>query len=524
VNHPHFILNTSFFILLFWDPFQVAKLTASQKASLEKSLLKFRQYQEPVFRSKLGMLVLHWSRQIGKSFTLAAWAVRRLIDNPGRLVTVLSNSKSNGQEFILKASEVCNLLRTAFETVDLSSDDRIENMRMEIRITIKGKVGRIIVLAANPRTARGFSGDLILDEFAFHEDSAAIWDAAEPIISSNPDYLCRIASTGNGRFNMFYQMANESSPYTISRIRRSEAYRMGVKIYDPATRAELSPDEARAGALDKASYDQNYECAFNDENMALLTQGLISACEYSGDWRTECFICSQDWSNNATEFLRACAGPLCVGLDVGRTRDITVITVGERIGGVILTRAILRISAMRLPQQLERLRPILRMPNFGRLSGDATGLGLGLLEFAQEECGAYRVEAVQFASREKRSVRGIEQGDSALVTELMALDLLDVFESRAIRIPCEGALRDSLRKPERIQNASGVRIAATRDEAGHADEFWSIALMIRALSSRAGSGSCGGVSMVGHNRAALGDGTGGVNRGGRSLRQMGGLI
>ena len=66
----------------------------------------------------------------------------------------------------------------------------------------------------------------------------------------------------------------------------------------------------------------------------------------------------------------------------------------------------------------------------------------------------------------------------------MALDLLEVFESRAIRIPCEMTLRDSLRKPERITTGGGVRIAATRDGAGHADEFWSMALMVRALKRR----------------------------------------
>jgi len=259
---------------------------------------------------------------------------------------------------------------------------------------------------------------------------------------------------------------------------------MGVKIYDPATRNEITPLEARAAALDKASYDQNYECAFNDENMALLTLAVIGECEYSPEaGRTECWVCSQDWTYDALEALRACQGPLGVGLDVGRSRDITVITVGERIGGVVFTRAILRISSMRLPQQLDRLRPVLQMPNFGRLSGDATGLGLGLVEFAQEECGAGRAEAVQFASREKRTVSGIQQGDSALVTELMALDLLEVFENRSIRIPCEEALRESLRKPERITTASGVRIAASRDGAGHADEFWSLALMVRALKT-----------------------------------------
>jgi len=386
--------------------------------------------------------------------------------------------------------QVCELMRVACEAVDLSQDKRIDDMRMEIRIRAEKKFGRIIVLAANPRTARGFSGDLILDEFAFHEDATAIWDAAEPIIASNPDYACRVSSTGNGRFNMFYRMANEKSPYSVSRIRRSEACRMGVKIYDPATRRELTPEQARAAALDKASYDQNYECAFNEESMALLTQALISAAEYQavpgdgvGSGEPTCFICSQDWSREAIEFLRSCKGPLGVGLDVGRSRDITVITVGEKLGGVVFTRAILRISGMRLPQQLERLRPLLEMPNFGRLSGDATGLGLGLVEFAQEECGAYRAEAVQFASRERRTVKGIEQADSALVTELMALDLLAAFENRAIRIPGETALRESLRKPERITTSAGVRIAATRDGAGHADEFWSMALMLRALKS-----------------------------------------
>ena len=129
-----------------------------------------------------------------------------MLTKPGRLVTVLSNSKDNGIEFMQKVREVCALAGVAFEEEDLWADEFFENMQIEARIKVGGKIGRIKVLAANPRTARGFSGDLILDEFAFHENSIAIWDAAEPIISSNPDFECRIASTGNGRFNMFYQM------------------------------------------------------------------------------------------------------------------------------------------------------------------------------------------------------------------------------------------------------------------------------------------------------------------------------
>src|SRR6185436_9141241 len=154
----------------------------------------------------------HWSRQIGKSFTLAAWAVDRLISRPGRLVTVLSNSRENGGEFIARVGEVCQLLDVVYKQENLSLDERLESMRFEIRIRRNKQIGRIKVLSANPRTARGFSGDLILDEFAFHEDSAAIWEAAEPILASNPDFLCRIASTGNGKHNMFYRMASGLGP------------------------------------------------------------------------------------------------------------------------------------------------------------------------------------------------------------------------------------------------------------------------------------------------------------------------
>ena len=180
------------------------------RGKLNEEALGLRAYQRNIFWDQTsGIVVLHWSRQIGKSFVLAAWAVYRLMTRPGRLVTVLSNSKENGAEFLLKCAEVCRTTCTRFETVIRSPGLDFEDMRMELRIRYRGRTGRIKVLAANPRTARGFSGDLILDEFAFHEDGNAIWQAAEPILASNKDFLCRIASTGNGKHNLFYRMVGE---------------------------------------------------------------------------------------------------------------------------------------------------------------------------------------------------------------------------------------------------------------------------------------------------------------------------
>lgn len=442
--------------------------------------IEFLPYQKPIFwDSESGVIVLHWSRQIGKSFTLAAWAVDRLLTRPGRLVTVLSNSRDNGGEFVAKCHEVCALLRVAMEAVDLSPDGAYDNMKMEVRIKRKGRTGRIKVLAANPRTARGFSGDLILDEFAFHENSAEIWGAAEPILTSNPDFVCRIASTGNGKHNMFYRMCS-GGQFKLSRVPRSIAFQQGRKVYDIISRKPITPDQARAQAMDKRAYDQNYECAFADENMTLLTHELISAAEHEDVG----IICERDWSQAALAMMRAASGPLYVGFDVGRKVDLSVITVMEKLGGIYFVRGILRIQDMRLPEQELRLGEVCRLQKFTRCAIDMTGLGLGLFEYAQKSFGAGRIQGVNFSTTVPATDAIKQEGrkqETVRVTEAMATELLRVHEDRRIQYPPDNQLRDDLRKPEKIVSPGGrVSIAATRDEAGHADHFWSLALGVEA--------------------------------------------
>ena len=465
-------------------------------------MIKFRDYQMPVFMDRSsGILVLHWSRQIGKSFTLAAWAVDRLLSQLQKydswLITVLSNSRDNGAEFNLKAAEVCTKMGLAMVSEDASPDLSYENMRMECRITLtvggRERVGRIKVLAANPRTARGFSGDLILDEFAFHEDSNAIWEAAEPILSSNSEFLCRIASTGNGKHNMFYRLAagdgpNDGTPFIspsgfrVCRVTRSEAWKMGVKVFDPNTRKPITPEEAQRKALDKRAYLQNYECQFNDENMALLTHELISAAEREG-----IVIDEQAWSAASVARMFRAEGDLYVGNDIGRNRDLSVVCVLEKIGRLKRVIGMLRMSGMRLPAQQAQIDTICRLPKFRAYEGDMTGLGLGLVEYLQEKFGTFKIRGVNFSSTEKTSDLLVAEGrkaETAKVTEIMATEMLACFEERSIEIPNDQELRADLVKPEKITSPGGrVSIAATRDEAGHADHFWAIALAIRAATN-----------------------------------------
>jgi phage FluMu gp28-like protein len=466
-------------------------------------LVELRPYQQPVFADRhSGILVLHWSRQIGKTFTLAAWAIDRLLSRPGRLVTVLSNSRDNGAEFLARCVEICRLTETDCETSDDSASLTFENLRLELRIPNGKRVSRLKILAANPRTARGFSGDLILDEFAFHENSAAIWEAVEPILSSNKDFLCRIASTGNGKHNFFYRLAAPAagnanaageisvsqSGIRLSRVTRTQAHELGVPIFDAHTRAEILPEAARSQALDKRAYDQNYECSFADENLTLLTHELISAAERENIG----FISEQNWSGAQLDLLRSATGSLYVGFDVARRMDLSVISVVEKVGELLLARAILRIQDMRLPDQQMRLGEICRLARFQRAAIDMTGLGLGLFEYAQKEFGVGRIHGINFASTVP-ATRAIQQEGRARatvrVTEALALELLRAYEDRRIQQPVDARLRDDLRKPEKITTPGGrVSIAAARDAGGHADHFWSLALALEAAATGGGFG------------------------------------
>lgn len=453
----------------------------------------FRKYQEPVFYDHTTKTqIIHWSRQIGKSYTLSAWAVERLLRFPGRLVTVLSNSRDNGAEFVLKVEDICRQLGGVIESIaadsnaeelnashSLSEDLKYEAMRFEVKITVKGKVGRIKVLAANPRTARGFSGDLILDEFAFHENSAAIWEAAEPIISSNPDYLCRISSTGNGKLNMFYQLISAGEiPYY--RIRRSDAWAMGeIKIHSLVSGKPITPDEARKQAADKRAYDQNYECAFNDENAVLLTQELISAAE-----RADVPIDEQAWSVASVQRMYRADGDLFAGQDFARVGDLSVLAVFEKVGRVKRIIGLLTMADMRISAQFAEVSKVCGLPKFRRICFDMTGNGLGLFEMTEEAFGTSRVEGVNFSSTEPVTDRIRTEGrkaPTAKVTEIMASNLVAEFEDKTIEIMPDRALRADLRKPEKITSPGGrVSIAAVRDVKDHADRFWAIALTIRA--------------------------------------------
>lgn len=461
-------------------------------------LVSFRAYQLPVFLDHTSkVLMLEWSRQIGKSHTLANWCVDRclkqLLKHRTWLVVVLSNSKDNGGEFALKCAEAARRMGEAVESVETEIPEaealdglEYDEMRFQVTLRIGNRTARILVLAANPRTARGFSGDLVLDEFAFHENAAAIWEAAEPIISANPEFLCRIASTHNGKASLFNQMVGSGS-YPVNSVRRSDAWALGeIKIVSLKTGQAITPEQAEAEAFDRRAYRQNYENEPGDEAGALISRELISIAQRAPFFTVD----DQEWnSQTLARLFRLEADEFGIGQDVGRFHDLSVVDVLARTGN--LRRQVGQLVMRGLPLSHQRRQMMALLDVIGhrtrRVCIDMTGLGTGLVDELADLYGDLIV-GCNFSSTVPVTQAVVATGRKALtmgLPERLALDLLAQFEDRNIEILQAREMMDDLRKPGRVVSANGQRVSivAARGGDGHADRFWALALAEHAFQS-----------------------------------------
>jgi len=155
--------------------------------------------------SRLAMMVK--ATQIGVSTATGAWAIfKRCLRIPNHLVILLSRSERQSLELARK----CKGLIDAYEGIkaDLYEGrqfQRTEKKQHEIEFP---NGARIIALAANPDTARGYTGDMVLDEFAFHQDAEAIYKSAYGRMT-NPGYQMRVVSTPNGAQGKFHALAQQ---------------------------------------------------------------------------------------------------------------------------------------------------------------------------------------------------------------------------------------------------------------------------------------------------------------------------
>lgn len=298
---------------------------------------------------------------------------------------------------------------------------------------------KITALPANPDTARGFSANVFLDEFAFHKDSNAIWKALFPVISAG--WKLRVTSTPNGKSGKFYELDTGNDAIWSRHV---------VDIYQAvADGLPRDIDELRNGIADEDAWAQEYELKYLDEASAWLSYDLITSVE-------------DEEAGDPAGY----QGNVCfVGRDIGRREDLHVIWVWEQVGDVLWERERVEQKRATFAQMDDAFDEIMRKYRVGRACVDQTGMGEKVVEDAQRRYGS-RIEGVLFT------------GPSKLV---MATRGKERFEDRTLRISQgDQKLRADLHKLRRVNSATGApRFVAERDD-DHADRTWAAFLGIHA--------------------------------------------
>lgn len=305
--------------------------------------------------------------------------------------------------------------------------------------------GRITALPANPDTARGFSANVLADEFAFHQDSRAIWKALFPVISAG--HRIRVISTPNGKENKFYEIMTETGGVWSKRV---------TDIYQAVADGLPRDIEAlKAGLGDADAWAQEYELKWLDEASAWLSYDLISACEHDeagepGAWTGQ---------------------PVFIGNDIAARRDLWVAVVLEPVGDVLWCREIVTLKGASFAEQDAAMDALFARYRVARLVMDQTGMGEKPVEDAIGRYGAARVEGVLFTPGAKL---------------VLASHGKQAFEDRGVRIPMgDLKLRADLHKLKKITSATGApRFVAESGPDGHADRAWALFMGVYGAAHR----------------------------------------
>lgn len=410
------------------------------RAALHRILLPYQwRWVMDAARFKLGL----WSRQTGKSFSTAAEAVLHCLTHPKALWVVLSAGERQAIEWMRKArqwAEVCQIALAADEEIRASAD-AIMN-RAEIAF-LNGS--RILAIPANPDTARGYSANLVLDEFAVHERPWDIWASIYPSIT-NPlsgEKLLRVVSTPKGMGNKFADLYFKNDSYSKHKVTILDAVREGLPV---------NLDELRAGVDDADIWAQEYLCEFIDSSSVLLPYELITTCEIS---KIDATSIPDD-------------APIFIGMDIGRRKDLSVILFGAKVAGTLHIFRQEVLQKMPFADQLQILCNAASSPRVHKVAIDATGIGAMLAEEAVRTLGN-KVEPFTFTAKSK----------GELYTALRRS-----FEDKTLRIPADRDLREDLHAVQRNVSTGGtVSYSAPRNEDGHSDRAAALALCLHASQS-----------------------------------------
>ena len=415
------------------------------------------------------------TRQWGKSTVTAGETVYDCLIDPGTKWVTMSAGERQSIEWLGKAKEWQTAYNMVIKDVAEDRGGIAEGLLRSADITFANG-SRIIAIPANPLSARGYSANVNLDEFAYHEDPDAIWSAMFPSTTNRlagtfldrwramikgedtnirRDLKLRVVSTFNGRHNKFFQLWERAKQngYSAHKVTIHDAIKDGMP---------LDAEKLRAALDDPDAWAQEYECEPMDSSTVLLPYELIALCE-SPEATT--MVSPEFWNSSP-------ASPLFMGIDFARKRDLSVAWTDQLVGDVSQCREVLEMRAMSTPDQIDQLRP--RLKYVTRACLDYTGPGVGMGDYLVKEFGEWNPAAHKYGKIEL-----VTFGNANKVEMFTKLRMS--FEQRKRRVPVDRAVREDLHSICRVVSAQGnITYRAPHTEDGHADRCTGAALAERA--------------------------------------------
>jgi len=376
------------------------------------------------------------SRQIGFSHATAAGAVLGALIHR-RPQVILSASEDLSAEVLDKAKRHAEVLAAfGYPGANRLVVDNATEVAWK-------DGGRIVALPASPRTARSFTGDVWLDEFAYHLDPKKIRDAAFPI-ALRGDWRVRVFSTPNGATGLFYDMASRlGRGWVRHEVTLDDAVSEGVPVDREAAYTLASHDER--------VIDQWYRCKFLDVDLQYYPTAWLE--------RARAWAGSLDSIEGAS---------LHAGFDVGRTRDLSVLVVIALVGRFAYVLGVHTFKRTKFSEQRKALAKLRSAYDWESLHVDATGLGSQLAEELVEAWGEDEVTAVKFTPESKES----------LITGAFRW-----LSSNALRLPKDETGAELSREGQTIRRvisaAGNVQYVAPSGEGGHADRWTALCLALK---------------------------------------------
>lgn len=272
-------------------------MSQTRREALQQGVVPFRIYQRASFRYPLRRLARVWRRQGGKSYLLANEGLDWMMETPGCLTTIISAALALGTEVLIKEAQswqthlkklreaaAANNLRLETNGDDLPLEDfadLFEHSKIEAKLWHDNTTcSRTRVIAPNPATAVGWTGNILFDEFGRAPNCQEVVEAVEPFMESNPNFRLRYATTPppddkHYSWEMLapppgveFEPKAEGNFYKsgyglmVHRVDAWDAFEAGVWMHHPDTGDKITPEQHRALAFDKTAWDRNYGCQF----------------------------------------------------------------------------------------------------------------------------------------------------------------------------------------------------------------------------------------------------------------------